>query len=94
MEIFYEGWHIVKEFTNAHGKMPKEIGLSSGLDRIVCKKLVEKSKFPVLDVIESIKHLVQPHLLTVKNSDTIITSMSGAEANVNRIVTPVSLINK
>lgn len=94
MEIFYEGWHIVKEFINAHGKMPKEIDLSSGLDRIVCKKLVEKSKFPVLDVIESIKHLAQPHLLTVENSDTIITSTSGAEANVNRIVTPVSLINK
>lgn len=93
MEIFYEGWHIVKEFINAHGKMPKEIDLSSGLDRIVCKKLVEKSKFPILDVIESIKHLAQPYLMLVENSDTTIISSSNKETKINRIVTPVSLMN-
>lgn len=93
MEIFYEGWHIVKEFINARGKMPKEIDLSSGLDRLVCKKLVEKSRFPVLDVVESIKHLSQPHLLLVENNDTTILSSSNKEMKLNRIVTPVSLIN-
>lgn len=93
MEIFYEGWGIVKQFINAHGEMPSEMNLPNPLDRLVCKELVNRRKFPVLDVIEVLKGMGQPHLLSVENSDTKITSLSNEETKVNRIVTPVSLLN-
>lgn len=46
MEIFYEGWIIIKKFILARGNMPKEIDLPSGLDRLVCKELVARKKIP------------------------------------------------
>lgn len=93
MEIFYEGWGIVREFIKAHGAMPKEINLSNSLDRLVCKELVSRSKFPVLEVIEVLKGMGQPHLLQVETSDATITTSSDKETKINRIVTPVSLLN-
>lgn len=89
MEIFYEGWHIVKNFILAHGDMPKEINLSSGLDRIVCKQLVSRKKFPVLDVVDVLKDMGQPHLLKVKN-DTAIVSSASSNIKINNIVAPIS----
>ena len=41
MEIFYEGWNIVKKFIAARGDMPKEIELPVSLDRTICKYLVD-----------------------------------------------------
>ena len=61
MEIFYEGWIIIKKFILARGNMPKEIDLPSGLDRLVCKELVARKKFPILDVLEVLKNMGQPH---------------------------------
>lgn len=92
MEIFYEGWNIVKQFILSHGTMPKEINLSSGLDRLVCKELVSRAKFPVLDVIDVLKTMGQPHLLNVENANMNVES-EGADIKINRIVTPVSLLN-
>lgn len=91
MEIFYEGWGIIKQFILAHGEMPKEINLSSSLDRIVCKELVQRRKFPILDVIEVLKTMGQPHLMEVKNDVTNIETVSH-DLKVNRIVTPMSLL--
>lgn len=90
MEIFYEGWNIVKQFILAKGKMPKEINLSSGLDRLVCKELVNRTKFPIIDVIEVLKTMSQPHLLTVQNEDITIESNTVEDAKVNSIVAPLS----
>lgn len=90
MEIFYEGWDIVRQFIRARGNMPKEIELSSSLDRTVCKHLVDRKKYPVLDVIEYLKNMGQPHLLTVENCDANITSTSVQEMKINRIIAPIS----
>ena len=92
METFYEGWNIVKQFILAHGEMPKEINLSSGLDRLVCKELVSRKKFPILEVIEVLKTMGQPHLMMVENKQTQIYS-DDENLKINRIITPVSLLN-
>lgn len=91
MEIFYEGWNIVKQFINANGNMPKEINLCSPLDRLVCKELVSRSKFPILDVIEVIKTMSQPHLLDVTTEDAVIESNVVLESKVSSIVAPLSI---
>lgn len=90
MEIFYEGWHIVKQFILSHGDMPKEINLSSGLDRLVCKQLVEKKKFPVLDVVDVLKDMGQPHLMNVENTKAVI-STDNSKIKINTIVAPITM---
>lgn len=91
MEIFYEGWGIVKQFINAHGEMPREINLSNSLDRLVCKELVSRRKFPILEVIEVLKTMGQPHLMSVENKETNVET-DDADLKINRIVTPISLL--
>ena len=93
MEIFYEGWGIVKQFINAHGNMPTEINLSSSLDRLVCKELVQRKKFPVLDVADALKTFGQPHLLDVSQSHASITSTSNEVSKIKQIVTPISSLS-
>nr|DAG67984.1 MAG TPA: hypothetical protein [Bacteriophage sp.] len=93
MEIFLEGWNIVKQFILACGKMPTEVNLPSSLDRLVCKELVSRCKFPILEVIEVLKGMGQPHLMSVENKETTIETSDENNIKINRIVTPVSLIN-
>ncbi len=90
MEIFYEGWNIVKQFILAHGSMPKEINLSSGLDRLVCKELVDRAKFPILDVIEVLKTMGQPHLLNVEKTTADIETDTSHAISINNIIAPLS----
>ena len=90
MEIFYEGWGIVKQLILAHGDLPKEINLPLSLDRLVCKQLVDRAKYPVLDVIEFIKTMGQPHLIDVEDVNINITSSSDKDTKINRIVAPIS----
>ena len=72
--------------------MPKEIELPVSLDRTICKYLVDRKDFPVLEVIETLKNLAQPHLMDVENSSAIITSAVDEEIKINRIIAPVSTI--
>lgn len=89
MEIFYEGWIIIKKFILARGNMPKEIDLPSGLDRLVCKELVARKKFPILDVLEVLKNMGQPHLMYIEESEASITSSSKEKMKLNKIIAPM-----
>lgn len=94
MEIFYEGWGIVREFIKAHAEMPKEINLSNSLDRLVCKELVSRANFPILDVIEVLKGMGQPHLLNIETGEAkldITTTIS--DTKLNKLVAPISNVN-
>lgn len=94
MEIFLEGWGIIKQFILAHGEMPSEMNLPSSLDRLVCKELVSRRRFPIMGVIEVLKGMGQPHLMNVENKETIIESDDNNDIMINRIVTPVSLMDR
>lgn len=91
MEIFYEGWNIIKQFINARGKMPKEIYLPISLDRLVCKELVDRSKYPVFDVIEALEVLRQPGLILIDEAEASIQS-NAQETLINKIIAPISFI--
>lgn len=93
MEIFYDGWGIVKQFILARGDMPREINLPSSLDRLVCKKLVEKRKFPVLEVIDVLKDMGQPHLLSTQKDVVNMDINSKQQTNINQIIAPISTID-
>lgn len=89
MEIFYEGWIIIKKFILARGNMPKEIDLPSGLDRLVCKELVARKKFPILDVLEVLKNMGQPHLMYIEEAEAFITSKTKETMKINKIIAPM-----
>ena len=89
MEIFYEGWIIIKKFILARGNMPKEIDLPSGLDRLVCKELVARKKFPILDVLEVLKNMGQPHLMYIEETEASITSKTKETMKINKIIAPM-----
>lgn len=89
MEIFYEGWIIIKKFILARGNMPKEIDLPSGLDRLVCKELVARKRFPILDVLEVLKNMGQPHLMYIEETEASITSKTKETMKINKIIAPM-----
>lgn len=89
MEIFYEGWIIIKKFILARGNMPKEIDLPFGLDRLVCKELVARKKFPILDVLEVLKNMGQPHLMYIEEAEASITSKTKETMKINKIIAPM-----
>lgn len=89
MEIFYEGWIIIKKFILARGNMPKEIDLPSGLDRLVCKELVARKRFPILDVLEVLKNMGQPHLMYIEETEASITSKTKEMMKINKIIAPM-----
>lgn len=74
VELFYQGWRIVKAFFNAGAKMPKENILPSGLERIVCKELVKRAQYPVCDVLEALEVFKQPHLVKTSTSGVSVDS--------------------
>jgi hypothetical protein len=63
MEAFYVAWGIVMQFLNADAKMPKEVNLPVPLQRQVASELESRREFNVVEVIEALKPLAQPHLL-------------------------------
>ena len=63
METFYGGWQIVQTFLAAHARLPKPVALPSGAHRQVARYLEERREYPVVDVIEALAPLAQPHLL-------------------------------
>lgn len=92
MEIFYEAWNIVKQFILAKGNMPTEMNLPSSLDRLVCKELVQRKTFPVLDVIEVLRTLGQPDFVDTTNK-TLNVESNVDGTKINRIVTPISQLS-
>lgn len=90
MEIFYQGWIIVKQFLNADAYMPKEVHLPRAVDRQVCKLLVERRKYPVLDVLEFLDTISQPELLDTGEKEISVLLRRGDASSINRIVAPIS----
>lgn len=80
MEVFYYAWSIVQQFLKADANVPKEVALPTPAHRQVAKELASRREFPVLDVIDALGVLAQPHLL-----DNSTTSVSLEQS---RVVTP------
>lgn len=76
MEVFYRGWVLVKAFLAADAKMPRPASLPLSPDRQVAQLLVERAKFPVLEVIAALNDLAQPELLETTEREAGV-SLSG-----------------
>lgn len=50
MQIFYEGWRVVRAFMAAQAPVPKEAALPSPVEREVARILYQGREYPVLRV--------------------------------------------
>lgn len=93
MEAFYVSWGIVQQFLAADANMPKEMYLPSPLQRQIANELYMRREFTVLDAIEGLRPLAQPHLLlnrpldvpvevhqAIITTDTLISPIPGVVA--------------
>jgi hypothetical protein len=89
VETFYMGWEIVKAFLAADAQVPREVALPRASARQVARYLADRRAFPVLDVIEALEDLAQPHLLNTaeRNADLVLTR--AAESEVTSILAPI-----
>lgn len=90
MEVFLEGWHIVKKFLNADARLPKERELPLCADRFVCKDLESRRDYPVVDAIESCNVVKQPNLLIVEDRE-ISLHTNKVETHIKQIVAPMGI---
>lgn len=81
MEVFYQGWQVVKQFIDADAQIPKEVALPRAPERQVARYLEERRDFPVVEVIEALKPLAQPELLetAARDADVVIRRDGGDE---------------
>jgi hypothetical protein len=89
MEIFYSGWRIVQQFIAAKANMPKEVALPRPPEREVARALYDRRKFSVVDVIEALGPLAQPHLLQTDTRDASLILTRGTEVETQAVLAPV-----
>jgi hypothetical protein len=63
MEVFYQGWGIVKQFIWADARCPTEEYLPRPPERQVARYLEDRREFPVVKVLNALIPLSQPGLL-------------------------------
>lgn len=92
VEVFYQGWGIVKEFIAADAKLPSEVGLPRQAERQVARYLTDRREFAVRDVIDALIPLAQPHLLRTAEHEASLVSRreSSPEVETGAVVAPMA----
>lgn len=89
-EIFYRSWILVKTFLNSGAKMPSESHLALGADRFVCSYLVDRNKYPVLEVLDAMDVIKQPNLVIIEEKEAHLSTTTTRSA-LNTLVAPISV---
>ena len=90
MEVFYQGWGIVRQFIAADAHVPNEIALPRPAERQVARYLADRRTFPVLDVIEVLRPLAQPELLRSNEREAQLYQRRTGENEIQAVVAPVA----
>src|SRR5271157_3590287 len=68
MQVFYQGWEVVVQFLAADARLPREVSLPRPPSRQVARFLEERREYSVVEVIEALQPMAQPHLLRTEES--------------------------
>lgn len=92
MEVFYQGWGVVKQFIAADATVPGEVGLPRAADRQVARSLADRREFPVIEVIRALAPLAQPELLETQEQAATLVSRRGSnpEVETGAVVAPIA----
>ena len=91
MEVFYVSWGIVMQFLAADATMPRESHLPVPFHRQVANELVMRRDFNVIDVIDALIPIAQPHLLFNANM-TVPVEVDVAEKTPDTLISPTPAI--
>lgn len=94
MEVFYSAWGIVQQFLHADAQMPKEVNLPIRSHRQVARELFQRRDFAVLDVIDALDSLAQPHLLKTRQIWKPIAPTGQGEMLLEGLISPVPCMPK
>jgi hypothetical protein len=89
MEIFYQGFGIVQQFIAADARLPSEQRLFAPADRFVAKQLEGRRDFSVLEIVEALLPVSQPHLLETKPETANVVLRYGSESFTDMVVAPI-----
>lgn len=89
MEVFFSAWGIVQQFVHADAQMPKDVALPIPSHRQVCRELVTRREFPVVDVIQALLPLAQPELLITDKSTQKQTVIGSGALLLDGLISPV-----
>ena len=82
MEVFYQGWGVVRQFIAADALLPREVNLPRQTDRQVAQYLAERRQFLVTEVIDALGPLAQPALLRTESQNALLISRRETEQEV------------
>lgn len=88
METFYKGWNVVQQLLASKGKMPKEVAIPRPPERQVARYLVDRMRFPVLDVVEALGPLAQPELMKTETRQADVELRRQGASEATSLITP------
>lgn len=94
MEAFYYAWNLVQQFLAADARLPKEVSLPNGSHRQIARWLEERRDYPVLDVVDVMKPVSQPHLLKTEKTEVDFYTKSTQPSTTFSIISPVANSSK
>jgi hypothetical protein len=91
MQAFYQAWEVVVQFLSADAKLPKEASLPRPPSRQVARYLEDRRGFSVLDVIDALAPLAQPHLLRTQEeaADVVQTQKKSTMGTTSALLAPI-----
>lgn len=93
MQFFYGAWCIVMQLIDADMQLPKEVNLPNPLDRQVAMQLVQRREHTVVDAINALLPLAQPHLLHNNTSYADVQTNQFDISITDSIISPIPVIN-
>lgn len=92
MEAFYNAWNLIQQFFAADAKVPREVALPNTAHRQVARWLEERRNYPVLEVVDVMRAISQPELLTTDETDAPVISKSTEKSNTDSIISPIATL--
>lgn len=90
MQIFYEGWEIVQSFIQSDARVPREVDLPRPDHRRVARYLEDRRDFPVVDVVDALQKIAQPHLLSTSGK-TVKVDNQRKQSEIRGVIAPIAL---
>jgi hypothetical protein len=88
MEVFYQGWEVVRTFLAADALVPPEAALPRPPMRQVARMLEDRRDYPLMDVVHGLESLAQPELLDTDARQGAVELRRGGMPETRSVVAP------
>lgn len=90
MQAFYQAWEVVVQFLASDAHLPSEAALPRPPSRQVARYLEDRRTYPVVDVVEVLVPLSQPHLLrTQEERANVVETRQTSTETTTSLLAPI-----